>query len=83
MRTALKSVLTEREVQDMQWGGHEHDDRQELHDWANYINKQLDKAIYQLAFPEVDVGVVRYQYVKAAALALAAIESIDRKYGGI
>ena len=83
MRLALKTVLQERDEQDKQWGGSAHDDKHELHDWVHYIQKQADGVSYQTIFPEVNVDNVRRHYVKIAALALAAIESIDRKYGGL
>lgn len=85
MRLALKTILQERDEQDKQWGGSAGDDKNALHDWANFIRKQCDGATYQSIFPEVDVTEIRYHYVKIAALALAlaAIESIDRLHGGI
>jgi len=83
MRLALKNILQERDEQDKQWGGPAHDDKHAFHDWANFIDKQISAVTYQSIFPEVNVEKIRQHYVKAAALALAAIESIDRVHGGI
>lgn len=83
MRLALKSILQERDEQDKQWGGPLGDDSNELHDWCDYIDKQKDRIIYPAISPESYIDEIRSRYVKIAALALAAIESIDRKYGGI
>jgi len=75
-RAALKvmgDVLAERTFQDEQWGGPEHDDGHTLADWRDYIVKQADRSVSSCD--------ARACLVKVAALALAAIESLDRKAG--
>ena len=63
-------IKTERKVQDEQWGGPKHDDMHSPNDWIVYIVKQLGKA---------SSSVFRYQMIKIAALAVAAVEWIDRR----
>lgn len=71
----LNEICTERLKQDSQWGGAEHDDTHDIFDWCNYIEYQTNKA--KLA---ENVGAEhRNRLMKVAALAIAAIESIDRK----
>jgi hypothetical protein len=66
----IADVLAERQRQDAQWGGPEHDDTHHPTEWLGFVNKQI----------HTNVGVdVRDRLVKVAALALAGIESIDRK----
>lgn len=61
----------ERDNQDKQWGGPEHDDKHNEFDWVFFIDKQLSCVD--------DFDDVRGRFVKIAAIALAAVESIDRK----
>lgn len=70
---ALVDVLAERGLQDEQWGGPEHDDGHTLVDWRDFIVKQADRSVSSCD--------ARARLVKVAALALAAIESLDRKAG--
>lgn len=73
----LSDICAERRRQDIKWGGPEHDDIHTADQWANFIldhNEQArDAGFYG---PESDY---RNQLVRVAALALAAIESHDRK----
>jgi hypothetical protein len=68
---AISDVLAERERQDAQWGGQDHDDQQSNRDWTHYMGKQAAKIA-------PDPERARERYIKIAALAVAAIESIDR-----
>jgi hypothetical protein len=63
-------VAQERERQDRQWGGPEHDDEHSVLDWAQFIAKQF-------CLVREDAN-ARQRFVKIAALAIAAVESIDR-----
>lgn len=72
----LREILAERLRQDVKWGGPAHDDEHTLHDWRAYINKQMSK------MHGWNGQGARPYLVKIAALAVAAIESIDRKAGG-
>jgi hypothetical protein len=69
---ALDDILKERDKQDEQWGGPDHDDTHDQWDWLDYIDHQKYRWV------EVP-NRGRETLVKIAALALAAIESIDRK----
>lgn len=74
---AWKDVQAERHRQDMKWGGPEHDDTHSIYDWGNYIC-QRSFPLYQLPASEYSP---RRLLVEIAALALAAIESLDRLRG--
>lgn len=74
----FNEINAERASLDEKWGGSSHDDTRNDHDWAAYIVKHLGRAI---RWP-FDVAVFRYQMVRVAALAVAAIEWCDRKQGG-
>lgn len=65
-------IRWERADQDKQWGGEAHDDTHGPWDWREYIEKQLLLA-------RRGEGSQRERFVKIAALAIAAIESIDRR----
>lgn len=83
--TVFKQIAVERERQDRQWGGHDHDDEHERPHWLNFIDEhkaRAKKAISRQtgqreARPDLDE--YRKQLVEIAALAIAAIESHDRK----
>lgn len=67
---AYMNIRAERERQDEQWGGPEHDDEHDPWDWARLIE-------HQTAWDREQDPWCRF--VKIAALAVAAIESIERK----
>lgn len=67
-------IKAEREVQDKRWGGPAHDDNHLYVHWCGFICKQLGEITYAM-----NINVVRYCFVQVAALAIAAIESIDRQ----
>jgi len=70
--TIITDVLAERTRQDEQWGGPAHDDEHCPWEWREYIEYQLQKSRKQpTQFREC--------LIKIAALAIAAVESIDRK----
>jgi len=66
----IRDVNAERQRQDEQWGGPEHDDTHIYSDWLRYIAYQSEQAKFESA---------RERLIKIAALALAGIESWDRK----
>jgi hypothetical protein len=68
MSYVFEAIKRERVEQDRQWGGPEHDDEHDEQDWSDFIVHQACA---------IDFG--RERLVKIAALAVAAIESIDRK----
>lgn len=77
-------IVAERIRQNEQWGGPGHDDEHAAADWLRFVVTQAVKARegclddnYLIA---VDPEGYRARLVKIAALAVAAIESHDRKY---
>lgn len=68
----VKNILDERDYQDRKWGGERYDDKHNEHDWSAYIVEHLGKAI-------TNPHTFRTQMVKVAALAVAAIEWVDRR----
>lgn len=77
----IVDVMAERDRQDSQWGGPGHDDTHDVADWLAYIQSQGDKLFDGLQdgqMPEPEAA--RSRLVKIAALAFAAIESLDRQY---
>ena len=71
----LKDVFDERQSQDKQWGGPDHDDCHLEVDWVSYIVRQLGMASEYDVAPEV----FQTRMVKVAALAVAAVESSRRR----
>lgn len=72
---AVGDISMERVLQDHQWGGPETDDLRSEAEWAEYIHKQISKLFQD----EGGALAARDRFVKVAALAIAAIQSIDRK----
>jgi predicted RNase H-like HicB family nuclease len=73
----LSEVVQERARQDAQWGGPATDDTREARDWVQFINHQVGRFVQ--AYMHTPPTPVREVFVKIAALAIAAVESIDRK----
>lgn len=70
-------IREERQKQDAEWGGAQHDDHHDGYDWAAFIVVHLGRAI--AAGQKLDMATARRQFVRVAALAVAAIEWLDRK----
>ncbi len=70
MEKIFNAIKEERLRQDKMWGGAEHDDTHDEQDWIGYIDYQLSKAN--------DEGKYRERFTNIAALAVAALESMDR-----
>lgn len=66
-------IAAERTRQELQHGGDDNDDNNSYHDWAKFISYQLDRGRYE------QPSEMRERLVKVAALAVAAIESYDRR----
>lgn len=72
--TVYDEILAERDRQDAKWGGPTHDDAYSQENWLNYIaSHNVRAAMSENPF------VYRKQLVRIAALAVAAVESCDRK----
>lgn len=66
-------IDVERECQMIKWGGNENDDRLDMAQWAGLINE------YALGCTDRTFNTpARVRMVKVAALAVAAIEKLDR-----
>lgn len=78
-RQVYDDIKDERRRQDTQWGGPEHDDRHAIDEWLDFIQKQLNEAEALIGADEPDGDMqFRSRLVKVAALAVAAVESLDR-----
>lgn len=71
----LDDIAAERVRQDAMWGGEKHDDAESQERWASFIMVYLGK----YAHWDASEVTQRTNLVKLAALAVAAIESLDRK----
>lgn len=79
----LCDIAAERAAQDEQWGGATHDDGHMAHDWLVFIGQQLKRARADYAQVGGFPAPVRARLVKIAALAVAGIESIDRRVSAL
>lgn len=81
MQVVLDQIRAERHRQDAQWGGPGHDDLHKHRDWTKFIEEHNDRASKVIADAKgrPDLDQYRKQLVEIAALAVAAIESLDRK----
>lgn len=70
-----EEIREERAHQDTKWGGAQHDDQHHPHDWLTYLVGHLGRA---WSYP-FEPDVYRRQLIRVAALAVAAIESYDRR----
>ena len=74
-RTAIVAEIhAERDRQDAKWGGPEHDDSHSLFEWWGFMRERMVGRAYSGGR-----AAERRDLIQIAALALAAIESIDRK----
>ena len=69
----ILEVLEERAAQDKKWGGTEHDDQHSDHDWICFILEHAQRG-------ELTTDTVfRKQMIRVAALAVAAVQAVDRR----
>lgn len=78
----LSEIREERERQDEEWGGPKHDDTHDALDWHEFIEYQCDR-FYRSCSSSTSERPDRSRLVKVAALAIAALESIDRKAAAV
>ncbi len=82
-----RDVDDERERQDAKWGGPDHDDEHDVEDWVGYINDRTFEAfdhwnaLDSEEETDTDRADCRRKLIQVAALAIAAVESFDRKGG--
>jgi hypothetical protein len=70
----LHEVLKEREYRDNMWGGSLYDDTETEVNWSAYITEYANAQGRAMTYD------FRKRMVKVAALAVAAVESYDRKH---
>lgn len=79
----LEEIREERKHQDKKWGGPNYDDQHDPYAWAafvtNYLGQALSDFVNESGQYEARYRKWRYNMVKVAALAVAAIEVVDRK----
>jgi len=74
-KVLFQEIEDERNKQDAKWGGPTNDELHSSWDWIAFITKHTGKAVM---WPW-DGPLFRYQMVRVAALAVAAIEWFDRR----
>lgn len=70
----LHEVAAERKYQDKKWGGPAHDDTESEANWLKYIDEYAQGNVERTKDRPF-----RERMLKVAALAVAAVESYDRK----
>ena len=81
METILNEIKIERENQQRRWGDQSDDTNNAPTDWVTYIGKYSTNW-FNGQYPPYTTGVVedfREAMIKTAALAVAAVESLDRQ----
>lgn len=73
----ISDIVAERDRQDEKWGGAEHDDNHNTIDFCWFIKNYTGWAAQMSAMNSPDKA--RNRLIQVAALAVAAVESIDRK----
>lgn len=74
---SIISVLEERKIQDAKWGGPDHDDTHPLEFWPQRIQDYAGWSRVMIGMGSLVKA--RNRLVQVAALAIAAVECIDRK----
>lgn len=74
--TVLTDVAIERERQDAKWGGPSHDDIHRVADFVQFIEDYAGWARQMASMLSYDKA--RHRLIQVAALAVAAVELIDR-----
>lgn len=74
----LAEVEGERQYQNTKWGGATHDDHHAPDDWLRFLDEHVGKArsAAPVGWPEY-----RQRLLEVAALAVAAVETLDRRIG--
>lgn len=79
MSDVYQDIKYERTAQDAKWGGQAHDDEHSPEDWISFMETKLDQAYELIGTGEPDSDAMyRRRMVQVAALAVAAIDAIDR-----
>lgn len=75
----LMDVVEERSRQDEKWGGEGHDDKHSVRDWVTYIMAYLGRIVSRENKWGADSKLARKLFIQVAALAVAAVEALDRR----
>lgn len=78
MNGILSEVENERLRQDQKWGGSAHDDTNTPLDWYEILSDYNGWARRMATMQ--DINNARRRYVQIAAVAVAAVEALDREY---
>jgi hypothetical protein len=81
MASVLGEVMAERRAQDSEWGGPAHDDAHSEDKWVALLVRHLGLAVND-GGEAADLARYRRQMVRVAALAVAAVEALDRRKPG-
>ena len=73
----LIDISEEREYQEARWG-EAFDDRNTINDWITYITSYAGS---MYSFKTTDSEALKKKFIKVAALAVAAIETLERNNG--
>jgi hypothetical protein len=80
MQSVIEDAIDdERSRQDEQWGGAEHDDEHDADEWESVIVKHANRLTGSGVCDRVASPDYRARLIKIAAIAIAAIESFDRR----
>lgn len=71
-------IQKERLRQDQKWGGPKHDDTHSIPEWVMFIKDYASWARQMTSMGSI--GKARRRLIQVAALAVAAVESLDRRY---
>lgn len=74
MKLIFDEIVEERWKQNGKWGGADHDDTHNANDWQRYIRSHAAALTDTQSAREY-----RKELIQIAALAVAAVESLDRK----
>jgi len=75
----VEDIKSERELQDYKWGGPEHDDTHKPEEWQTFIVEHARRAVHAAWGRPAPGDDYRQQMIRVAALAVAAVESEDRR----
>ena len=70
------NISSERDRQDVKWGGLEHDKQHTVSDWTRFIHEHAEKANEAASLG--DIRQARARLLEVAALAVAGLEVLDR-----
>lgn len=74
--TGLDEILDERNRQDAKWGGSAHDDEHSPWEWYGILASEMNEVHQSLT---IQGDNTREELVQVAAVALAWLQSMDRK----